>query len=245
MNRIHDESPIILDEDAIVSSRTKLGRIIDAAKHINTSILQKASRGTVFDAFYVMEAQIADLTKILGYDGHLEKEREERYIAVKTAHQKIDELQLKLADIQPINGLAEKLVKLGSIVENYWHHNLYFSTLKEKHFSCYYKSVFKASANMFFSDGTFSTFEEKPVTKRKSFEEHIKNAENEGLILNKTDIDDIRVVDSQLSKDWITNKLVERFPSLTVDFWKSMRDYRSGGYFLIEIGFTINDLGDI
>jgi hypothetical protein len=171
-----------------------------------------------------IESFVARLGKAVGYDGVIEKQKEERFAEIREKNIEIRRLEQLVGQSRGVDGVAESLSLCSQNFNKYWKKIgftlVYDHPSEEK---CggfgagwgkiYYRAHLATMLNTWIDSHT-----ETPVS----------DAEKKGIFIEdmKKLVDLVAedkyhhlVLDTEKSRNYIESKLRERFPSLTITDW--------------------------
>lgn len=191
----------------------------------------------------LIESYFSEAAEVLNYESHLLKEKEERYVEIRNANQKIHELEFKLGSSKPIDGLKEQLRYLHDQVSDWWRKEG-FNHISEEKFSPYgclhLQFCFMLDSSRLFS--------KTPVTDKEKHYDHIQHLRDRGFEFADNEKDSTyrkHLIDTEKNRKLLTTMLKERFPSLQVHRIDNRVSSDTGDFLIWHIEAAIYNLGDI
>ncbi|MBJ6362124.1 hypothetical protein JFN88_12685 [Paenibacillus sp. MAHUQ-46] len=195
----------------------------------------------------LIESYFASIAKLLNYESHLTKEHEERYVEIRKANQRAQDLERQLASSKPIDGLAEQLEGLRKIVYDWWKEEG-FRHVSEIGYTGH--GSMKVEFSFMLSSGDSSLLCDNPVTDARNKAKKIQQLIDRGFDL-EPESENSRswdVLDTENNRRLLTNMLFQRFPSIVIakiESWNKGRKIRSDKWTIWRLETYIHDLRDI
>lgn len=233
-----------LDKDKQELLSTSLRKLAQAASHVN-DLLKKDTLTSEFskNLTFLMESHFSEIAEILDYDSHVAKEQEKRYLEIREANKTIQELQAKLGSEKSVDGLAEQLKHLYSVVREWWTTEG-FNHISEEKFSPYGG----LHLQFHFMLDSPRTFSKTPSSDRSASYNHKQHLIELGFEFAETEDDQVyknHLIDNEKNRNLLINMLKTRFPSLEVHSIKNLSSRDTGQFLIWHVEASIYDLTDI
>ena len=255
---LENHTPVPLDKNQKSVALGEINKALHALIHLRDLItedrLDVAMRVATLG---VTESHLTTISEAIGYDGDLAKQKKERYAEIRAKNDEIRRLEKLIGSTKSIDGLPEQLSALTESVRKFWwedlglglvYDNPFYSDEKaggigagygrayyEANLSCHFDSTYRGT------DAQFSKTPEDDKEKHNAWFEYMKTA----LDLFIEDNHYASVLDTERNREWIFNKLTERFPSLEITAWDVRKIHRGQGYQIYSVRIRINDLSDM
>jgi hypothetical protein len=236
------EKIVKLNIDQKKTVLNELKDIIRTSAQISKWIEQDSlTLSMVGDMVGLVEFQYTDIAKILGYETHLIKERDERYHEIRDVKNRNYELEQMIASLKPIEGLKEQLNQLSNIVSEWWKSDGFDFVSDFRFYSGGSAAMkFCFMLNNGYSSGITST--RRHLTK----DQYIKQIKENGYEIKEIEGTGLVVLDTLNNRMLLRNLLVDRFPSIRLNsFGNHAVGKHDDIYILDGIDATIFDLRDI
>lgn len=189
----------------------------------------------------LIESHFVDVSKLTGYESHLAKEHERRFVDIRNANGRIHELEKMLGSAKPIDGLKEQLRGLYDIIRDWWNEEG-FHHISELQFTegGHVKLQFNFMLDF------FSSMSDKPDSERKSRAEHVEGLRERGFDIRNVDGEKLKVIDNAINRSLLSEMLTARFPSIKIIEYKNHCAYKNTELFILRhVEAYIYDLKDI
>ncbi|EJQ01690.1 hypothetical protein [Bacillus cereus] len=209
----NQETLVVLNEDQKAVTLKRLKDLYFTAQQMHEWLskdkLTEEMKGTLIS---LSESHISVIAKETNYESDLSRERERRSNDLRNANLRIRELEKKMADMKPIDGLSEQLNALTNKIKGWWR-EIGFNHISEMTFTEYGGLDVKFA----FSLTRFSRiFSKKPISDKKDEVDKIQQLRDRGFVLIKED-NELQLVDNDNNKKLLISLLEERFPSINID----------------------------
>lgn len=209
----NQETLVVLNEDQKAVTLKRLKDLYFTAQQMHEWLskdkLTEEMKGTLIS---LSESHISVIAKETNYESDLSRERERRSNDLRNANLRIRELEKKMADMKPIDGLSEQLNALTNKIKGWWR-EIGFNHISEMTFTEYGGLDVKFA----FSLTRFSRiFSKKPISDKKDEVDKIQQLRDRGFVLIKED-NELQLVDNDTNKKLLISLLEERFPSISID----------------------------
>ncbi|WP_019156919.1 hypothetical protein [Robertmurraya massiliosenegalensis] len=192
----------------------------------------------------LIENYFSEAAKVLNYKSHLLEEKEERYVEIRRANQRIRELEEKLGSSRTIDGLGEQLEFLRDKVSKWWNTEG-FNHVSEERFTPYGN----LRLEFCFMLDHYGMYSKTPVSDKRNREEHIQHLRDMGFDFadfEKSRSEKLDLIDNQNNRTLLTKMLKNRFPSLEIHKWDNRSSHSNRDIFVIwHVDAIIRDLADI
>ncbi|HDR3509395.1 TPA: hypothetical protein ACTZ1F_002764 [Bacillus cereus] len=209
----NQETLVVLNEDQKAVTLKGLKDLYFTAQQMHEWLskdkLTEEMKGTLIS---LSESHISVIAKETNYESDLSRERERRSNDLRNANLRIRELEKKMADMKPIDGLSEQLNALTNKIKGWWR-EIGFNHISKMTFTEYGGLDVKFA----FSLTRFSRiFSKKPISDKKDEVDKIQQLRDRGFVLIKED-NELQLVDNDTNKKLLISLLEERFPSISID----------------------------
>jgi hypothetical protein len=189
----------------------------------------------------LIEGHFGEIAKLLNYESVLTKEMEQRHQSIRQANERIRDLEKRLGEGKPIDGLEEQLKVLASIVSKWWN-NYGFHHVSEGNFTEYGYYT----AKFCFMLDHISMFSDTPVTDQDNAKNRLQQLSEEGYdILYDKDGRHPELTDNENNRKRIIELIQGRFPSAKVVRTRNHYSDRNGVFTFKDVEVYIYDLMDI
>lgn len=213
--------PVILDADAKATALKKVQSAYHALSFLNEMITKDSLTKSIrYNTLSVASHDIKDLIKSLGGDEDLKQEDDLRLKNLQRANAEVHRLTAELGKGITKEGVSVKIGQMCQEVEEWWK-SLGFGYSKGT------ISGWRNGSSMTFEfnchiDMFMSTMEEKPISKKAKLKERQEEMGKELILIPEQRGSDMMVtLDCPENRQWIVNKLKERFPSIRFHKWES------------------------
>ncbi|MEC2973537.1 hypothetical protein P9X77_13480 [Bacillus cereus] len=209
----NQETLVVLNEDQKVVTLKRLKDLYFTAQQMHEWLskdkLTEEMKGTLIS---LSESHISVIAKETNYESDLARERERRSNDLRNANLRIRELEEKMADMKPIDGLSEQLKALTNKIKGWWR-EIGFNHISEMTFTEYGGLDVKFAFSLTRLSRIFS---KKPISDKKDEVDRIQQLRDRGFVLIKED-NELQLVDNDTNKKLLISLLEERFPSISID----------------------------
>lgn len=192
---------------------------------------------------FLIESYFCDIAKELDYKSHLNKEREERFMEIRKANEKIRQLEEKLGSNKPIDGLKEQLKHLYEKVSDWWKVEG-FNHVSEEKFTPQGGLHIRFCFMLNFSSILSTT----PVSDKQKQDDHVQHLRDMGFEFADREKDKAfrkKLLDNEKNRELLICMLQKRFPSLKVHGFENQSSRDTGDFLIRYVDAVINDLADI
>ena len=213
--------PVVLDADTQASALKKIQSAYGALNFLNEMItkntLTKSIRNNTLS---VTSHDVKDLIKSLGGDEDLKQEDDLRLKMLQNANAEVHRLTEELGKGVTKEGIGVKIGQMCKEVQDWWS-SLGFGhskgTITGWRNCASMTMEFNCHIDMF-----MSTMEEKPISKKAALKERQEEMGKELILIPEERGSDMMVtLDCPENRQWIINKLKERFPGIRFHKWES------------------------
>ncbi|EJP82295.1 hypothetical protein P5815_29370 [Bacillus cereus] len=207
------ETLVVLNEDQKAVTLKRLKDLCFTAQQMHEWLsedkLTEEMKGTLIS---LSESHISVIAKETNYESDLARERDRRSNDLRNANLRIRELEEKMADMKPIDGLSEQLNALTNKIKGWWR-EIGFNYISEMTFTEYGGLDVKFAFSLTRLSRIFS---KKPISDKNDEVDKIQQLRNRGFVLIKED-NELQLVDNDTNKKLLISLLEERFPSISID----------------------------
>lgn len=204
---------VVLNKDQKAVTLEGLKKLSQVASHMHKLVqndtLSEDMKGKLLS---LAEFHLTDVAKEVNYEANLAKEREKFYAEIREKHKQIEELEEKLANANPIDGLQEQLKTLSGKVEDWWR-ELGFTFISDMDFSSRGGGL---QITFAFSLESYSRmFSKTPISDKEKEEDKIQSLRDKGFtIIN--DGSELCLAATDNNQALLISLLQERFPSIQI-----------------------------
>ncbi|SCN41892.1 hypothetical protein [Bacillus wiedmannii] len=204
---------VVLNEDQKAVTLKRLKDLCFAAQQMHEWLskdkLTEEMKGTLIS---LSESHISVIAKETNYESDLARERDRRSNDLRNANLRIRELEEKMADMKPIDGLSEQLNALTNKIKGWWR-EIGFNYISEMTFTEYGGLDVKFAFSLTRLSRIFS---KKPISDKKDEVDKIQQLRDRGFVFMKED-NELQLVDNDTNKKLLISLLEARFPSISID----------------------------
>lgn len=190
----------------------------------------------------LIEIHFSTIAEKLDYASYLAEEKEKRYVEIRNANIRIQELEEQLGSAKPLDGLQEQLKFLHDQV-NAWWSDKGFNHISEYQFSPY--GGYHLQFHFMLESRRYSFLSDTPETDRIETKQHVENLRQMGFEFLSDKNGKNQVLDTDNNRKLLLKFLKDRFPSLKIHGFKNWSTDKEGVYILRHIEATIYDLQEI
>jgi hypothetical protein len=172
----------------------------------------------------------------------LTEEHKQRYLDIRNANERIQELEQQLANQKEVDGLPEVMTKIHRTVSDWWR-EYGFNHVSEFQYTEY--GYIKCNFSFMLSMRSARMFSKKPVSDREDFENYIEHLKNQGYELIKEDGYDWKALDTPNNRTLLVNLLKKRFPSIHISKFDSQSLGKTDLFYIWHIEAYIYELKDV
>lgn len=195
----------------------------------------------------LLEHNIADLCKALGYDSDNDKKIKERYAELRKANDKIRELERKLGEQKDIDIFPEVMKILSEKIKTFWKKEG-FGHVSDISFTAYGHCRVKFSG-MLFPERGLLIHSETPVSDAKAASQWIQDLKDRGFTLRKESPDSREeqfVLYDDKNVKLLCDMIYKRFPSAKIfNINNYLAHNKKDIYEFRDIEIMVYDLSDI
>ncbi|PIE91726.1 hypothetical protein CO726_30610 [Bacillus fungorum] len=240
----NQEKLVVLDKDAKAVVTKELESLFFAAKQmydwVKTDSLTEEMKETLLN---LSEHHIAKVSNKVKYNSLSAANLEEKHAAVREANGRIRDLEEKIANMLPIDGLKEQLEKLSRTIDHWWD-DLGFNYVREIQYTKYGNILIEFGFSL---DPSFSSrYSDSPLSDAELQQRMIDDLKERGFDFYEEGRRDYELIDNDNNRNLLIELLEERFPSMRLREFTNMaatKDHRI--LRLRGVKIIISDLNDI
>lgn len=211
-----DKKMVVLSDDEKALSLKSAKDLFFAVKQlhdwINDETLSEEMKETLLN---LSEHYIADLSEVLHFNSLSAAKVEEKHREIREANMKIRELQKKLGENTPINGMCDLMNNLHWSLYEWWELQGF------DHFSEDSFGSFGFKAKFYLGLSSFNSFSKTPVTDQKNNKTKIEQMIEDGYQIEFVQGDGWLLIDTDSNRDKIINFVKNKIPSIDITCWNN------------------------
>lgn len=207
---------------------------------ISDDTLTHESKETLLN---VSEHYMSDISKALDFDSLATEKIKKRFAEIRTANERIQELEKKLATNNPFDNITERLEHLSNTFKSWWK-DKGFSYVRESSFN--QAGFFEADLGFHMSRGHF--YSETPETDKQVQLEWLQNKKEEGYqIYQDSNGGSKTLIDCPENRELLTKLFKSQFQSVELLSWNSRCIFTTEDdlFELVSLKIIIRDTGEI
>ena len=226
LTRPHATEPLSLTTDQKERVKIITNKILSHLPHLVDFLDPKdedaaiSARDTVDNIIGIIEYELSDLSKVVGYEGRLSQEMESRSAGIRQANAKARELEQLLAEGKDITGTGVLIGRIDKAIKGWWSSHGFTSPYKFEHAEYGLKTFLRP--NIALRDMLECSTD--PVTRKKRKEMMIALHESKGLsfVESKWGGDGSKdVKDTPDARRYLFGIINEDLPGVTISSVKS------------------------
>ncbi len=187
----------------------------------------------------LLDHYVAGICEPLEYNSKARERLEAQHAEIRQLNGKIHELERQLGEAAPIDTVPKLLHNLHDMIVDWWE-ELGFGWISDLNFG-HYGTV---HCKFGFSFDHVFTGTKTPVSDKEAKKNNIERLKEQGFIF-VIDERDHRLMDCDKNRELLSSLLIERFPSISIQYWENWSVHKSGKFVLRGIHATIREIRDL
>ena len=239
----HNAEPVVLDEDQSAVVQRELKEMMSALHYLTQLMVpgKAIDRELVYNILYVSEARLAQVGAATGVETDSAAERERRHAGIRTANERVRELERQLGGESTAEQTAQSVALLTRKLNGWWRHEGLGHVRSAVVDSCGHMSVV-LSCMLFGS--TALTNSDTPVSDKARREAWLASLTERGFVLHPGSGSVGNLVDCDSSRNALVSLVRAAIPSARFQGTESQTS-RKETLVLREIRFYVTNLEDI
>ena len=213
---IEKEKLVILTQDEKAVAIKRLTEIYQTAGELHSQIKNNELTSEMKDClFSLLESYTSEASKTLKYNSEATQRISERHADIRTANQRIHELEKMLSDNAEVSGFKELMQNMHMALYEWWTLQG-FNLVTDDQFGGYgYKGRFCLDTSH------ISFLSTQPITESESHENRLQSMIDEGYEFVKQDSREYVLLDTPNNRQLLTVLVKNKFPSLKITKWEN------------------------